>query len=187
MTEQQKQSQKELEQLVDLAEIVFERILTLKRKHVYTICMICLCVFGCLLSIILVWTGEKLRSDYEHMFFLFEIIASIALLIATLFLFYDQIFKKRFNFKDIKQNLKREKSTLQSLFTLIHSYRELLDKDLSIVSKTIIDIRISRIDFFIDDKETTKATSKKNTQTSSTKQKIEDTEESNLYNSVNFE
>jgi len=83
--------------------------------------------------------GTDFRNKYDYFISVFF---SIGLLV-----FVGISLRLLFSVTNMRKTIKSENLILQDLLNMIHSYKEIVYKDISIVKKAVIDMRLSRIKF----------------------------------------
>jgi hypothetical protein len=147
MTEKQKVSLKEIEDLVKLAEDVhinYFRInehLGLLRKIVYIFSATPYYIIMFLFSINFETISPNImKAIIEHLY------SIIAALLPFCIIFYE-IFKFLLGIKKYEKKIDVEKKVLDKLHNMTTKYVSIIEKDISPMTKAILEMRLSRISF----------------------------------------
>lgn len=129
--------EKELEQLVSLAEDVSEKIERAERSHQYTTTITIVSLALLMTSFIYSLNELNLKLSEKRD----NTILLIVLTIVSVFLFY--VFLRKQHYK----RLDSEKVVLRNLLNLISTHKELAYGEMTVVSKAVFDMRLNRIKF----------------------------------------
>jgi len=134
----------DLEKLIELAEKVSSNIDIIndkvEKRMQYAAILFFAIIFFCLpIFKFQEIQGTDFRNKYDYFISVFF---SIGLLV-----FVGISLRLLFSVTNMRKTIKSEILILQDLLNMIHSYKEIVYKDISIVKKAVIDMRLSRIKF----------------------------------------
>jgi len=129
----------DLMELIDLAEKVSSELSKLKNSKIIIIISAALffIIFALLAFIFSIYYGEFFSNP------IFKPLVSLTIILLGISIFV------YFSFSIIKINkqISTESKVLNKLFNLINPYKSTVDKDISIIKKATIEMRLSRINF----------------------------------------
>ncbi len=134
----------ELEDLIELAEKVSQNIDTINERVRKSTLNAFTLLFGCIFLCLFGFQYYQMQDlDFRNTYSLM-----IPTLYSTVIILFSFLFLRLlYSVTSMRESIKNENLILHNLLDMTHSYKQVVYRDLSVVKKAVIDMRLSRIKF----------------------------------------